>query len=192
MVAPRDPCQWKVLKCMGQRSLGRKSLEHGYCERFHTKYVFNPTGLLLFELQMICGCPDFLPCQKKSYLNTKQSCSFRCRWPLNPGSLSLSSCPLRGSSGPFLSLLAPSLSLSFLHHPLHKVGKDLIDLPQREHLLSYVSQGILLILLRKQKGTWHPPFSKGTPCTQLEVLPLPCFFLPLLKVWPDGSWLPLS
>lgn len=87
--------------------------------------------------------------------------------------LLISQRPLRSfpvSAGSFLT------AFIFLHHPLNSVGKELLDWPQREHLLSYVSQGVLIILLRKQKSTWHPPFSKGTPCTQLEVLPLPCFF----------------
>lgn len=102
--------------------------------------------------------------------------------------LLISQRPLRSfivSAGSFLTAF-------IFASPLNSVGKELIDLPQREHLLSYVSQGILIILLRKQKSTWHPPFSKDTPCIQLEVLPLLCFFLPLLQVWPNGSWLPKS
>lgn len=106
-----------------------------------TKYVCSSVWLLLFEMQMICDCTHFLPCSEKTELNTMQSCSLRCPFPLNSGSLSLSSRSLRGPVS-FLSLRAPPLQLLFLHHPLDRVSKELIDLQQREHLPSHASQDI--------------------------------------------------
>lgn len=142
-----------------------------------TQTVFNSIWPLLFELQMICGCTNFHPCQKKINWTQSRVASSDASVSLNSGWWSFNSWSLRGPSHPFLSLLAPSLQLLFLYHPLNRVGKDLIDLWPRQHLLSYANQGILVILLRKQKSTGHPPLGRGTPCLQLTVLSLPCFFL---------------
>ena len=61
----------------------------------------------------------------------------------------------------FPVMLAPSLELSFLQHPLHRAGKELMGLQQREHPLNYTSQDVLLILLRKLMSTRHPILHEG-------------------------------
>ena len=123
-----------------------------------TKYVCSSVWLLLFEMQTICGYTNFLPCSEKTELNTMQSCSLRCPFPLNSGSLSLSSRSLRGPVS-FLSLQAPPLQLLFLHHPLDRVSKELIDLRQREHLPSHASQDIQFFnFVEKAKEHWSYSF----------------------------------